>query len=202
MIPIAATDASGWATGAIQDLKLLGSQDALTAISGLPDGIVTIAYSGPAGEGLLPWGTEAWKCLEGSVGELVAGSGQLLLRGHHEHVLADAPACLGWLDRCQESGHGCGIALSPASMLAPAMLETMEDHLVRMFEYLGPRCQAVIIEDLHLSDGGAIRGVTVGKGILKGSLVGQLLDTHVPDSVPVVVQAVDLKEAQKWLWPD
>ncbi|MEE2907530.1 MAG: hypothetical protein VX527_06805 [Planctomycetota bacterium] len=163
---------------------------------------MTIAFSGPASGDLLPWGARAWRDLEDAVRRLAPGPGQLLLRGHHKHILADGPACLRWLDHCSETSLSCGIALTPASMLAASMIDARDDHLTRLFEYLGPRCDAVILEDVTHLDDETIQGLAVGSGLLDGGLVGRLLEANVPGDIPVVVHAADLEQAERWLWPD
>lgn len=197
----------GWALGSVQhngvSVELLGFEHPLISLEALPEGpSMTIAFSGAAAEDVLPWGAAAWEAVEAAVGRLNPDSGQLLLRGHHGHVLADAPACLGWLDHCQKSDLACGVALAPASMLAASMLELKEEHLVRMFEYLGRRCGAVIIEDLVQDDDGEHGAALVGEGILPGSLIGELLDRHVPAETPIFVLASGVEVATRWLWQD
>ncbi|MCH2133623.1 MAG: hypothetical protein MK116_07720 [Phycisphaerales bacterium] len=192
ILSVSEASPGGWLTGEIDGIRLVAEDVPLADLEVTTD--VIIAFPGRPTEGL-SWGSAAWNWLDEVVGQY-PGDG-LLLRGHHQQVMADGPACLRWLDHGPE---GSGIALAPASMLAPSMLEARDEHLMRMFEYCGARSEVVILEDV--ADGEEIQGRPLGEGILPGPLVGRLIDAHVPRETPVLVRADDPEVARAWLWPE
>ena len=196
---------TGWASGQIcigsHGFRLLDIQ---TPVSRLEPGAcaedLTVVFSG-ASQAEIPWGPESWEHLTAAVQSVAPQSGQMAMRGHHGEVLADAPACLGWLDRAQRMGLEVGIALSPASMLVSSMMSTLEEHLERMFDYLGARAKVVIIEDLA-EDAGGLVGKVAGQGLLPGAILGGMIDQHVPPETPLIIHAASPDSARRWLWPN
>ena len=192
-------DEHGWCCGTARSPEgsvhcLAGTPSHLPA-AGLPESGLTIMFPGSPRTGL-PWAQGAWEELVAQV-EALDVTGGLLLRGHHGHVLSDAPACLRWLEADSDRA---GVALSPASMLAPSMLADVEDHLVRMFEYLGSRAGAVVLEDLGSGEDD-LHGLPAGEGLLPGPLLGTLLEELVPEAVPIVIRTGASLAAASWLWP-
>lgn len=105
------------------------------------------------------------------------------------HVLNDAPSCLTFLrDR---SGQPFEVALAPASMLEPSMLDRLEEHLQRQFEGLGERCAMVILNDVVVvSDGdddARCETTVLGEGDLPRDVVRRLLRDCVPAGTPIVI---------------
>ncbi|MBG80030.1 MAG: hypothetical protein CMJ39_04870 [Phycisphaerae bacterium] len=195
----------GWATGSFEEgLMAFNLLDFDCPVTGLQQGScvegLTVAFSGPS-QAEIPWGAQSWETLTETIKSLDPQPGVLAMRGHHDHVLADAPACLGWLDRSQRLGLEVGVALTPASMLVPAMMSNLDEHLERMFDYLGPRASVVIIEDLVEGDDG-MACHSAGQGLLPGVTMGQLIDRFVPLETPVIVHSLDLESARGWLWPN
>jgi hypothetical protein len=154
----------------------------------------------------VPWGRRAWRELEKRIEAIGSQADRILLRPRVGHVLADAPACLGWLN--QEPPPVCGVALAPASMLVTEMVPHLNEHLDRMFEYLGARAGVVILEDVRIvgadeapGGGGGLVPCLPGGGLLDGPRLGGLIDRCVPATTPVCVLGSDLDAAERWLWP-
>lgn len=194
----------GWASGLLGESGLsihlheIGTP--VTADRNDAQADIQVFFSGET-EGAIPWGVGAWESLQKRVMEANGGGGRMLLRPHHRHVLADAPACRHWLFSKEPDPPACGVALSPASILVGSMVDAWEDHIGRLFEFIGDSSGAVILEDFHLSDSGEIQSVTMGSGRLDGGLVGSMIRTHVPSDVPVIIDAGSIDEAKSWLWP-
>lgn len=123
----------------------------------------------------------------------------LCLQPHARHVLSDAKGCREFLAR--RPGQPFAIALSPATMLERSMLPMMEDHLVRMFESLGPVAKVVVLEDIKPeADGDQLpQRTSLGAGCLPHDLVLGLLRRHVPSTTPVVLRPERLTEQLAWL---
>lgn len=124
----------------------------------------------------------------------------LCFQPHSRHVLSDAPSCLNLLR--EHDGGPFEIALSPATMLEPAMVNDIEDHLRRMFEGLGSRCAILMLEDVavHEADGESwCEAVPLGDGVLPGPLVRSLIESTVPAEVPVVITAAKMAQQLEWL---
>ena len=196
---------AGWASGQVcngsHGFRLLDIQ---TPVGRLEPGAcaenLTVVFSGVS-QAEIPWGPESWEELTSAVKSVGSLPGLMAMRGHHAEVLADAPACLGWLDRAQRMGLEVGVALAPSSMLVPSMMATLEEHLERMFDYLGARAKVVIIEDLR-EEADELLGQIAGEGLLPGATLGGLIDQYVPRETPVIVHAASLESAQAWLWPN
>ena len=121
----------------------------------------------------------------------------LCFRPHARHVLSDPQGTLRFLlDHAQQPFE---IALSPADMLAPDMLGTIDDHLRRRFESLAPRAAMIFLNDIRLNAAGQARSVALGDGILPQELVLSLIREHVPATTPLVVPPQKLDQQLKWL---
>ena len=121
----------------------------------------------------------------------------ICFRPHARHVLSDPQGTLRFLlDHDQQPFE---IALSPADMLAPDMLGTIDDHLRRMFESLAPRAAMIFLNDIRLNAAGQARSVALGDGILPQELVLSLIREHVPATTPLVVTPQKLDQQLKWL---
>ncbi|MBG83769.1 MAG: hypothetical protein CMJ40_04380 [Phycisphaerae bacterium] len=191
----------GWATGTVQlaevSMRLHGPEVPISTIRASEESIIEIFFSGES-EGAIPWGSDGWEFLRKRVGDVGGG---MLLRPHHRHVLADAPACRHWLCSSEPELPPCGLALSPTSILVPSMVAAYADHMERLFEFIGQSCGAVILEDFRLADSGQIQCVSMGSGLLDGGLVGGLINMHVPSEVPIIIHARSVEKANSWLWP-
>ena len=142
------------------------------------------------GDPPLTWIREGWDHLEKI---LPACTSRCLLRPHACHLASDVPSTRLLLEKTAPLG--IGVALGPASMLVPSMLEDASDHLIRLLEGLGPACQMVILEDLD--EAGSPR--PAGEGILPGKLLGQVIADHVPAAVPVIASAHSIEHIIDWL---
>lgn len=113
----------------------------------------------------------------------------LCFRPHHRHVVGDVHASMKLLR--ERAGEPFEILLSPADMLAPSMLPTVEDHLTRMFAHLGPVAAAVLLFDLaetpETEETGLLAPLPLGEGRLPKDLVARLLEAHVPAETPVIL---------------
>ena len=139
----------------------------------------------------LVWLERGWTCLK----ERLAGPGACLIRPRTDHVLSDVPSTKLFLR--EYSSESAGLALGPASMLTPNMLRDAEDHLSRIFEALGASARMVLLEDLDETG----RAVPLGEGVLPGSLIGSLIQTHVPEGVAVGGLADHKNDVCRWLAP-
>lgn len=159
-------------------------------------GRIILAWSGTLGEGLFDahpatWlrpGHEALRELCRRVAPDLAARGQVLcFRPHARHVLSDAQSALSFAREQEDAPFG--VALAPASMLEPSMLDDVEDHLRRAFEALGPVAMLVVREDVRV-DGDEVVTVVPGEGVMPLELFDALLDEHVPVTTPVVFDRV------------
>ena len=114
----------------------------------------------------------------------------LCFRPCARHVLSDPQSCMQFLLAHEDAP--LAIALDPAAMFETSMLNTPEDHLVRMFETLGDRCAAAVLSDVP--DPGAEdepthfeRPLQLGVGRLPVETIQALLDRTVPASIPVMM---------------
>jgi hypothetical protein len=76
-------------------------------------------------------------------------------------------------------------------MLAPSMLGTVEDHLVRMFAHLGPVAAAVLVADIrpgpNTEETGLLEQCPLGQGVLPTALLGALVAEHLRPETPVIL---------------
>src|SRR5690606_1872034 len=86
-----------------------------------------------------------------NVGQRPERSPRFAFRLHARHVLSDTPGARRFLT---ERGEQFGIVLSPATMIEPSMVETLDEHLERMFEGLGDRADFIWLHDVRLDASG------------------------------------------------
>lgn len=124
-------------------------------------------------------------------------------RPHARHVLNDVPSCFTFATERVGPGQPFEIALAPALMLEPSMLDQLEDHLRRQFKTLGSRCAMVMLGDVRVidvADGDAqCESVPLGEGVLPRDLVRRLLSDCVPTSTPIVIQGRSIERQLAWL---
>jgi hypothetical protein len=76
-------------------------------------------------------------------------------------------------------------------MLAPSMLGTIEDHLVRMFAHLGPVAAGVLLADVRpaadTEETGLLEQCPLGQGVLPTALLRQLVAEHLGAETPVIL---------------
>lgn len=166
-----------------------------------------VAWSGSLGETLFEDDPRTWMrpghdrfaafCDE--VGPALESNGRsLCFRPHHRHVLGDVHATVKFLR--ERAGQPFEALLSPADLLAPSMLETVEDHLTRMFAHLGPVAKAVLLTDAAIPAQGSdvaadarLSIVPFGSGVLPQPLLASLLREHVPTTTPVILLPGDVE---------
>ncbi len=108
---------------------------------------------------------------------------------HHTQLLSDLSGQMRLWH--QYGANGIGSVLHPAALIAPSMLRDLEDHLLRAFTMLGPRCILCILQDIDLlqhDDGGTeVRLLPWGSGRMPHAQVERLLNEHVPPHIPVCI---------------
>ncbi len=120
------------------------------------------------------------------------------IRPHCRHVLSDVPSCRQFA--LDHAGQPIDLVLDPVSMLEPTMLSGLDEHLLRMFETLGPSAAAVFIGDAALDESGtALQSVYPGSGAVSPALVRDLLSQYVPNSTPIVIVEGQLDAVRSWL---
>jgi hypothetical protein len=126
----------------------------------------------------------------------------LCFHPHARHVLNDVPSNLSFLNQLGEGGP-FEVALSPASLLEPVMLNDVEDHLQRQFEALGARCAMVLLSDVVVEEDEAgeqwCRPVPLGQGALPQATIMRLMRDFVPPATPIVIAGNALAQQLEWL---
>lgn len=113
---------------------------------------------------------------------LEAADRTLVFRPHARHILSEVPSCRAFLqDHAREP---FGIALSPADMLEPSMLDRVEEHLERFVAGLGGLCTCILRADVAVAGDDCVLR-PAGEGILPLSLLDDLLAQHAP-GMPVL----------------
>ena len=121
-------------------------------------------------------------------GQLQACERTLCFHPHARHVLNDVPSCLTF--RRGREGQPFEIALAPASLLEPSMMDRLAEHLQRQFESLGRECAMVLMNDVRIAgddDNPRCEPAILGDGLMQRDLVRSLLRDHVPAEVPIVI---------------
>ncbi len=122
----------------------------------------------------------------------------LCFRPHHRHVLGDVQASVKLLR--ERADRPFEILLSPADMIAPSMMNGLEDHLARMFAHLGEAACAVLLCDIaatpETAENGLFSPCSLGQGLLPTALLAQLLSDHVPATTPIILFPGDI-DAQR-----
>jgi len=139
---------------------------------------------------------------------------RLVLVPHARHVLSDARSALTWwcervipgadpnlVRRSSGGPRPFGLALDPAAMLEPSMLEDVEDHMHSLFASFGPRIDVLILRDARVDpdDPESLVPCALGEGVLPRDRVRALLAEHVPEDTPVAVPGAGLDRALAWL---
>ncbi len=139
------------------------------------------------------WGRPGREALSGFCDELARQlwtcDRRLCFHPHARHVLNDVPSCLKFL--YSRDGQPFEIALAPASLLEPSMMDRLDEHLQRQFESLGGECAMVLMCDVRIAgdddDGQRCEPVALGEGLMRRDLVRSLLRDHVPAEIPIVI---------------
>jgi len=108
---------------------------------------------------------------------------------HHTHLLSDVAGQMRlWHGR---SDQGLATVLYPSGLIAPSMVNDIEDHLTRSITNLAPRCCLCILEDLAppvgAQDDGHFQRAPWGTGMLPHGLIERLLNEHLPATTPLMI---------------
>ena len=172
-----------------------------------------VAWSGGLGETLFAdeprtWMGEGHQRFERLCDEirepLRDAGGRLCIRPHARHVLSDPQGTLDFLRRREDEPFG--LALSPADLLLPHMLDAAEDHFERILEFMVPRCDLLIVADAapdasepDASDqAGGMRPCRLGEGVLPAERLMRAIDEGLPEEAWVVVPPADLPTMTAW----
>jgi hypothetical protein len=132
--------------------------------------------------------------------QLVRHQLTLCFHPHSRHVLSDVNLCMKFLR--ERSGQPFQLALAPASLIEPNMMNDVDDHLIRMFEGLGRHCAMVMLSDVLIhqhDDEPWCEAVPLGTGVLPRERVLELLRNHVPPETPIVIAAAQIDSQLEWL---
>lgn len=111
---------------------------------------------------------------------------KILFQPHARHVLSDYSICLKFMQ--EHKGEPFGIALAPSDLIEPVMAEDIDDHMLRIFEYLGSLTKTVILSDVAISENGNdMVAALPGEGLVDFSLIGKLLLESVADDAGVIL---------------
>lgn len=118
-----------------------------------------------------------------------ASGKKLALIPHHTHLLNDVAGQMRlWHSR---SDQGLATVLYPSGLIAPSMLNDIDDHLTRSITNLAPRCCLCILEDLAppvgTQDNGHFQRAPWGTGMLPHALIERLLNEHLPATTPLMI---------------
>ena len=117
---------------------------------------------------------------------------------HARHLVSDVQGTINLVRA--NTGSALEIALAPGSLLAPSMLETLEDHLERSFSTLSEAASFLLIEDLALSeDGERLVPTMFGEGVLDLTLLKEAIKRHWPADKPIVLRPGNLSDQLAWL---
>lgn len=150
----------------------------------------------------LPPGRQAFDAFCDEISEQLEKSDKrLCFHPHCRHVLCDPTSCLAFGK--QREGEPFEIALAPADLFEPVMLDDIEDHLTRAFEMLGSECSMVMLSDVEVSeeDSGeeSCRAVPLGQGMMPRDHVRKLVAECLPPDVPIVLMPRDMSAQLAWL---
>lgn len=114
---------------------------------------------------------------------------KLALIPHHTHLLSDVAGQMRlWHGRGDQ---GLATVLYPSGLIAPSMINDIEDHLTRSITNLAPRCCLCILEDLAppvgAQDDGHFQRAPWGTGMLPHALIERLLNEYLPATTPLMI---------------
>lgn len=139
---------------------------------------------------------------------------RLVLVPHARHVLSDARSALTWwcdrvipgedpnlVRRSPAGPRPFGLALDPAAMLEPSMVQDVEDHMHSLLASFGPRIDALVLRDARVDpeDPESLVPCALGEGVLPRDRVRALVAEHVPEDTPIAVPGAGLDRALSWL---
>jgi hypothetical protein len=148
------------------------------------------------------WMSEGWTGLEHACDAVLPALGQqrsqLLLRPHSRLVLSDPQSCVSFFRA--RANQPIRLLLDAAAMLTPAMLPTVEDHLARIFQALGPHpaAAAVLLASVRpgsTEDDDLLAPVPLHRGLVDPGLILGAWRAACPPELPVVLLEAEF-EAQ------
>lgn len=170
-------------------------------VAALPAPSRAIIWTGWTGEtefdfDLRSWSKASWEALVSfcdhfEQAKKPAGT-RLLLRPHARHVLSDVQRIESFFGA--RAGGSIGLLLDPASLIEPAMLPRLPDHLRRIIETLGPRAEAIWlagIESPHTDDhedAGPVCRAGLHAGEPGSEWFARALEQWVPPATPLVLE--------------
>ncbi|NNF42150.1 MAG: hypothetical protein HKN62_03710 [Phycisphaerales bacterium] len=122
---------------------------------------------------------------------------RLCLRPHCRQVLSDLPSC-----RAFQNDHApdrIGVALAPAAMLEPSMVDDLDEHLERLFAPGPDLWSMVFLSDVRCPSGGVIEAGPLGSGTLPRETVRRHLAPFVAAGTPIVIEGEDVAGQVAWL---
>jgi hypothetical protein len=140
------------------------------------------------------WMIEGWTGLERACDAVLPlieqRRSQLLLRPHSRLVLNDPQSCVSFFRA--RANQPIRLLLDAASMLTPAMLPTVEDHLARIFQALGPHpaAAAVLLANVHpasAEDDDLLTPAPLHRGLVDPGLIVGAWRASCPPELPIVL---------------
>ncbi len=139
---------------------------------------------------------------------------RLVLVPHARHVLSDARSALTWwcervipgqdpnvVRRSPGGPRPFGLALDPAAMLEPSMVDDIDDHMQSLLSSFGPRIDLLLLRDAKPggADPDSMVPCPLGEGVLPRERVLELMAAHLPPETPVAVAGAGLERSLAWL---
>lgn len=136
--------------------------------------------------------------LDGVIEPLADAGRTICLVPHVRHVLSDVQGSINLIRK--RSGQPIEVALAPIAMLAPSMLDALEDHLERAFDTLAEHAPFLFLTDAVLDETNErLLPVPLGAGMIDRDVVLAAIESHWPPEKPVVVIAKDLTDQIAWV---
>lgn len=137
------------------------------------------------------WGPAARERFESAYAQAQSSAASVCLWPGIGQVVSDIPSCLWFAKRFS----GADILLDPLSMLAPSMLPTAEEHIIRMLETLAPLAgvvAAVLANVRPLARGEEkTEIVPLRRGVLESEMILKAFERLWPAGRPLVMLAED-----------
>ncbi len=119
------------------------------------------------------------------VGPLAASERTLLWRPHARQILSDLAGTIDFLRR--HRGERFGLALAPADLLTPELVESAAEFLPRVLATLAPLASILILEDLRRRGDADLEVVPIGEGELPLEALREAMAMR-PEAVPVAIR--------------
>ncbi len=134
-------------------------------------------------------------------GPLAEAGRRLCFRPHARHVLSDPQGTLDFLRRREDEPFG--LALSPGDLLLPSMLSDAEDHFARILEFMIPRADLLLLEDVAPVPPGddtdeAMTSAAFGTGVLPRPNLLDATLRGLRDQAWAVARPADIAAVATW----